>query len=263
MSRRRRRRSSNGFRGHDDGSDGVPLCKRRSQEIKHPRMASFGEQFTRKLPRQESLRGGKTLVPVVCDEGNVREDEVEAFGLAVGKGADHEGHPVLEAGRGEGRDAGLGVDGWLDEVVLAAEVGEEEGDAAEGFVVAGVEDALEGKEFVVELVAGVEFQQLVGGDDEGVCWRVLGNNVVCQAAEEPAQSRRRLIPLIKQQRPRRPLSLRRRTPQVRRQGVSPMQLRLGFQLRFGFRRLGDDLIVNNGGLLLCEADGWTRGGRVR
>lgn len=34
---------------------------------------------------------------------------------------------------------------------------------------------LEGKEFVVELVAGVEFQQLVGGDDEGVCWRVLGN----------------------------------------------------------------------------------------
>lgn len=80
-------------------------------------------------------------MPVVCDEGNVREDEVEAFGLAVGKGADHEGHPVLEAGGGEGRDARFGVDGWLDEVVLAAEVGEEEGDAAEGFVVAGVEDA--------------------------------------------------------------------------------------------------------------------------
>lgn len=49
---------------------------------------------------------------------------------------------------------------------------------------------------------------------------------------------------------------------MRRQRVSPVQLRLGFQLRFGFRRLGDDLIVDDGRLLLCEADGWTRGGRV-
>lgn len=138
---RRRRRSSNGFRRHDDGSNSVPLRKRRGKQIKDPRMASFREQFAREFTRQESLRGGKTLVPVVCDERDVCEDEVEPFGLAVGKGADHEGHPVLEAGGGEGRDARFGVDGWLDEVVLAAEVGEEEGDAAEGFVVAGVEDA--------------------------------------------------------------------------------------------------------------------------
>ena len=34
---------------------------------------------------------------------------------------------------------------------------------------------LEGKEFVVELVPAVELQQLVWGDDERVCWRVLGN----------------------------------------------------------------------------------------
>lgn len=138
---RRRRRSSDGFRGHDDGSNSVPLRKRRSKQIKDPRMAPFGEQFAREFTGKKSLRGGQTLVPVVCDERNVREDEVEALGLAVGKGADHEGHPVLEAGGGEGRDARFGVNGWLDEVVLAAEVGEEEGDAAEGFVVAGVEDA--------------------------------------------------------------------------------------------------------------------------
>jgi hypothetical protein len=34
---------------------------------------------------------------------------------------------------------------------------------------------LEGKEFVVELVAGVEFEELVGGDDEGVCGGVFRN----------------------------------------------------------------------------------------
>lgn len=126
-------------------------------------------------------------------------------------------------------------------------------------MVAGVEDALEGKEFVVELVPGVKLEQLVGGDDEGVCWRVLGNNVVCQAAEEPAQSRRRLIPLIEQQHPWRLLSLRRRTPQVGRQGVSPMQLRLGLKLRFGFRFGKFSDVVDDGRL---EADGRTRGGRV-
>lgn len=32
---------------------------------------------------------------------------------------------------------------------------------------------MEGKEFVVELVAGVEFEELVGGDDEGVCGGVF------------------------------------------------------------------------------------------
>lgn len=162
--RRRSRRSSNGFRGHDDGSNSVPLRKRGSQQIKHPRMASFGEQFARKLARQQSLCGRKTLVPVVCDEGNVCEDEVQPFRLAVGKGADHEGHPVLEAGGGEGRDARFGVDGWLDEVVLAAEVREEEGDAAEGLVVAGVEDACVVEELVC--VGWDEDRGMRKGDEE-------------------------------------------------------------------------------------------------
>lgn len=119
---RRRRRSGNGLGGHDDGGDGVPLCKRGSQEIKDSGVASLGKQLAREFTGEESLRGGKTSVPVVCKEGHVCEDEVEALGLAVGKGANHEGHPVLEAGGGEGGDGGLGVDGGLDEVVLAAEV---------------------------------------------------------------------------------------------------------------------------------------------
>lgn len=32
---------------------------------------------------------------------------------------------------------------------------------------------MKGEEFVVELVAGVEFEELVGGDDEGVCGGVF------------------------------------------------------------------------------------------
>jgi hypothetical protein len=34
---------------------------------------------------------------------------------------------------------------------------------------------LEGEEFVFEFVAAVEFEELVGGDDEGVCGGVFGN----------------------------------------------------------------------------------------
>lgn len=109
-------------------------------------MAPFGKEFARELwgqPLSSSSEGSRRRRrgSVVCKEGHVGEDEVQAAGLAVGKRADHERHPVLEAGGREGRDARLGGDGVLDEVVLAAEVGEEEGDAAEGLVVAGVEDA--------------------------------------------------------------------------------------------------------------------------
>lgn len=34
---------------------------------------------------------------------------------------------------------------------------------------------MEGEEFVVELVAAVELEELVGGDDERVCGGVFGN----------------------------------------------------------------------------------------
>lgn len=84
---------------------------------------------------------------------------------------------------------------------------------------------MKGKEFVVELVAGVEFEELVRGDDEGVCWGVLGNlkihlfislvirqkergwhqvytyDMICQSAEEPAQGGRRLISLVEERHP--------------------------------------------------------------
>lgn len=39
----------------------------------------------------------------------------------------------------------------------------------------GGQRTLEGEEFIVELVAGVEFEELVGGDDEGICGGVLCN----------------------------------------------------------------------------------------
>lgn len=37
----------------------------------------------------------------------------------------------------------------------------------------GGQRTLEGKEFIVELVAGVELEELVGGNDEGVCGRIF------------------------------------------------------------------------------------------
>lgn len=151
----------------------------------------------RELSRKKPLAragpyGTPAAVSVIRHERNISEDHVQPLGLAVGKGADQQRHPILEAGGREGGDDGLAGDGFLDEVVLAAEVGVEEGEAADGLVVAGVEDAcdegeyecksvsekrgqrtLEGEEFVVELVAGVEFEELVGGDDEGVCGGVF------------------------------------------------------------------------------------------
>lgn len=40
---------------------------------------------------------------------------------------------------------------------------------------------MKGEEFVVELVAGVEFEEFVRGDDEGVCGGVFCNlKVKCQ-----------------------------------------------------------------------------------
>lgn len=109
-------------------------------------MASFRKQLPREVPRKQSLAGAApdgtpAAVSVVRQEGNVGEDHVQPLGLAVGKGADQQRHPVLEAGGREGRDDWLCGDGFLDEVVLAAEVGVEEGEAAEGFVVARVKDA--------------------------------------------------------------------------------------------------------------------------
>jgi hypothetical protein len=108
-------------------------------------MASFRKQLPGKLsgkkPLTRAAPDGTPAASVVRHEGNVGEDHVQPLGLAVGKGADEQRHPVLEAGGGEGGDDGLAGDGFLDEVVLAAEVGVEEGEAADGFVVAGVEDA--------------------------------------------------------------------------------------------------------------------------
>jgi hypothetical protein len=128
-------------------SDPIPLRKGRLQQVKHSSMAPFREQLPRELSRKKSLdRAAPHGAPaaaasVVHQEGHVGEDHVQALGLAVGKGADHQRHPVLEAGGREGGDDGLCGDCFLDEVVLAAEVGEEEGEAAKGFVVADVEDA--------------------------------------------------------------------------------------------------------------------------
>lgn len=71
--------------------------------------------------------GTSAAVPVIIrQEGDVGEDHVQPLGLAVGERADQQRHPVLEAGGCEGGDDGLCGDGFLDEVVLAAEVGEEE-----------------------------------------------------------------------------------------------------------------------------------------
>lgn len=120
----------------------------------------------------------------------------------------------------------------------------------------GRQRTLEGEEFIVELVAGVELEELVGGDDEGICGGVLCNlkgshivlafcaqgdvyiymyvfvcerekglvityNVVCQTTEKSAQCRSRLIPLVKQCSPCRSLSLRHnRRPWLRRQRMS-------------------------------------------
>lgn len=94
-------------------------------------MAPFREELSRESPRKKPLGRaaapyGTPAVSVVCQEGNVSEDHVQPLGLAVGERADQQRHPVLEAGGREGRDDGLCGDGCLDEVVLAAEVGEEE-----------------------------------------------------------------------------------------------------------------------------------------
>lgn len=101
-------------------------------------MASFREELPRELSGKKKKRplaraaaagpyGTPAAVPViVCQEGDVGEDHVQPLGLAVGECADQQRHPVLEAGGREGRDDGFGGDGFLDEVVLAAEVGEEE-----------------------------------------------------------------------------------------------------------------------------------------
>lgn len=130
----------------------IPLRKGRLQQGKGSGMAPFWEQLPRELSWQKPLAGAApdgtpAAVSVVFQEGNVSEDHVEPLGLAVGKGADEQRHPVLEAGGREGGDDGLAGDGFLDEVVLAAEVGVEEGEAADGFVVAGVEDACDGDEY--------------------------------------------------------------------------------------------------------------------
>lgn len=103
-------------------------------------MASFGEELPRELSGKKKKRPlaraaaaaapygtPAAAVPVViCQEGDVGEDHVQPLGLAVGKCADQQRHPVLEAGGCEGGNDGLCGDGFLDEVVLAAEVGEEE-----------------------------------------------------------------------------------------------------------------------------------------
>lgn len=113
-------------------------------------MAPFREELPGKLSREKKKRplagagaapDGTPAVSVVCQKGDIGEHHVQPLGLAVGERADQQRHPVLEAGGRERRDDGLGGDGVLDEVVLAAEVGVEEGEAAEGFAVAGVEDA--------------------------------------------------------------------------------------------------------------------------
>lgn len=112
-------------------------------------MAPFREQLPRELPRKKPLARagpyGTPAVSVVRQQGNISEDHVQPLSLAVGKGADQQRHPVLEAGGREGGDDGLCGDGILDGVVLAAEVGEEEGEAADGFVVADVKDACDEK----------------------------------------------------------------------------------------------------------------------
>lgn len=128
---------------------------------------------------------------MVCLEGDVHEDALEAVGFSVWRGLDEGCQPGLQADGRKGRDAGTRGVVVLDEVIFAREVLVEELQAAKavtGLVVeyswvqssglcscwgGGRWRTLEGELFLVKFISPIQGKHLDRRDDERIAWFVF------------------------------------------------------------------------------------------
>lgn len=134
---------------------------------------------------------------MVCLEGDVHEDALEAVGFSVWRGLDEGRQPGLQADGRKGRDAGTRGVVVLDEVVFAREVLVEELQAAKAVTGLVVEYSwvqssglcscsslgkggggrrrrtLEGELFLVKFISPIQGKHLDRWDDKRIAWFVF------------------------------------------------------------------------------------------